>query len=546
MSLRLAIFLGSCVPLAASADPSWRPLFNGKDLAGWTVTVDGRAPGEDPDRFVQVRDGAIHMYAGTDPAEEVPFGVITHEGDFSRFHLVLEYRWMDKKFAPRKNALRDAGLLYHASATDKVWPDSVEYQIQEGDSGDIVFINEDGLTWAHPDPDRAPEGQGDPGLLPENGGVLRGGGVNYAYIGRFPEHDQPGWNRVEVIVHAGESAEHWLNGHLRARLGWFHHLAREGELTRGKICLQLEAAEIQYRNIEVRELDVPLQPDKRLLPLSAVKGHPSRAGTVTVRNPLDRPLSTRLSLTGKDAAAFTAVCETMTLGAGESAEVEVRFKPGRGAGRYSAGLQVGTPEEGTFVWLQGIGLEAFEGKNEPPLQDLVHALGIPLDVGGKALELDTAAPVIGDGVAVPWFVRAEEGEVRVTPLARFSPPGATPFGYVTRGSRELAEVGKLADSSVVGDAHQCLLPPLQDGKATAGFEAPEEGFAFYLDAHQYTSFTDPGLPTEAKIAHTARVYPVTCLGGRTLENAYLIGFEEAANGDYQDAVFLLENVKPAR
>ncbi len=27
-----------------------------------------------------------------------------------------------------------------------------------------------------------------------------------------------------------------------------------------------------------------------------------------------------------------------------------------------------------------------------------------------------------------------------------------------------------------------------------------------------------------------------------MENAYLVGFEEAKNGDYQDAVFLLENV----
>ena len=29
-----------------------------------------------------------------------------------------------------------------------------------------------------------------------------------------------------------------------------------------------------------------------------------------------------------------------------------------------------------------------------------------------------------------------------------------------------------------------------------------------------------------------------------MENAYLIGFEEAENGDYQDAVFLIENVVP--
>ena len=95
----------------------------------------------------------------------------------------------------------------------------------------------------------------------------------------------------------------------------------------------------------------------------------------------------------------------------------------------------------------------------------------------------------------------------------------------------------------MADAHQCLLPPWEtDGPL---FFAPAaEAFAFYLKAHHYVSFTDPKLPTEAKIPHTARVFPVTKFQGRMMENAYLIGFEEAANGDYQDAVFLIENVVP--
>lgn len=527
------------------AESEWRTLFNGKDLSGWSVTIDKQKPGEDPDHLVQVRDGAIHMYPDTDPSATVPFGVVTYDKIFSRFHLALEYRWMEKKFNPRKTQIRDAGVIYHASETNKVWPDSIEYQIQEGDSGDIVFIDEDGLTWAQPQPDLAPEGQGDPGLLPENGGTLRGGGKNYAYIGRFPEYDHAGWNRAEVIVQAGESAEHWLNGHLRARLGGFHHLNREGTLTKGKICLQLEGAEIQYRNVEILELDEPLSTNKTLLSLSAVEDKPVRQGTITATNPLDHPLSTSLSITGKDADAFSTTTNSMSLGGGKSAEVTVHFKPVRGAGRYSAGLRIGTPDQGTFVLLQGIGLEAFEGKNEPALQEIVHALGIPLKVGGTKLELDTKADVIGDGVAVPYFAKAENGKLKITALARFSPPGATPFGYVVKGTTELSELGKLADSTDVADAHQCLHPPLEGGSMTVEFEAPEVGFALYMKARQYTSFTDPAQPSEAKIPHTARVFPVTHFGGQPIANAYLVGFEEAANGDYQDGVFLIENVKPA-
>ncbi|QJE95020.1 family 16 glycoside hydrolase [Luteolibacter luteus] len=524
------------------AEGEWKSLFNGKDLSGWTVTVDKLPVGQDPDRIVQVRDGAIHMYADSDPDAKVPFGVITHEKTFSRFHLALEYRWLEKKFAPRKDAIRDAGLLYHTSGIEKIWPPSVEYQIQEGDSGDIIFIQESGFSWAHPFPDQAPQGQGDASLLPENGGFLRKA-KNQTYFGRFPEYDHPGWNRAEVIVHADESAEHILNGHVRSRVEHMQHLTG-GALKEGKICLQFEGAELQYRKIEIKELDEPLRPEKTLLSLSAVKDKPARSAMLTVKNPLDRSLPSSLSITGKDAGAFSASSSVAELAPGATMEIEVHFRPIHGAGRYSAGLRIGTPESGAFVILQGIGLAAFEGKNEPSLQSIVHALGIPLDVGGSKLELDTKADKLGDGVAIPYFKKAGEGKVKITPVARFSPPGITPIGIVAKGSTDLIEVAKLADSSAIADAHQRLMPPLDGGKSFVEFDPAPEAFAIYMKAHQYTSFTDPKLPTEAKIPHTARVFPVTNFQGREMKNAWLVGFEEAANGDYQDAAFLIENVTP--
>jgi hypothetical protein len=542
----MRVFLSAALAVSSvSAQSEWRDLFNVKDLSGWTVTLDKGTPGEDPDKLVQVRDGMIHMYADTDPSKTVPFGVITHGDTFSRFHLTLEYRWLEKRFAPRKEAIRDAGLLYHASGTDKIWPDSLEYQIQEGDTADIVLLKRHATSWRHPQPDLAPQGQGDGGLLPENGGVPVVSRKDFLYLGRFPEHDHlKGWNQVEVIVHANESAEHRLNGHVRARLGDFRK-PDGSPLADGKICLQLEGAELQYRHVKIRELDEPLRSNKPHLALSAVKDQPARSATITVKNPLDRALLAALSIEGADSAAFSASAPTATLGAGESMEVTVHFKPVRGMARYSAGLRVGTPEQGTFVLLQGIGLAAFEGKNEPPLQNIVHALGIPLDAGGTKLELDTKADTIGDSTDVRYFAKAGEGKVRITPLARFSPPGATPFGMVAKGTTGLLEAGKLATSSEVADAHQSLLPPLESGAESVEAEPPAEGFAFYLKAHQFVSYTDPELPSEAKIARTARVFPVSRMAGRELKDAYLVGFEEAANGDYQDALFLLENVKPA-
>lgn len=528
----------------AFAESEWRTLFNGKDLSGWTVTLDKHKPGEDPDKLVQVRDGAIHMYADTDPSKQVPFGVITHADTFSRFHLTLEYRWREKRFAPRKEAIRDAGLLYHVLSAEKIWPDAIEYQIQEGDTGDIVLLQRHATSWRHPQPELAPEGQGDAALLPENGGVPIVSRKGFLYLGRFPEYDQlQGWNQAEVIVHANESAEHRLNGHVRARLGDFR-MPDGAPLSSGKICLQLEGAELQYRNVRIRELDEPLRSNKSHVALSAVKDKPARSATITVKNPLGRPVPAALSIEGLDAAAFSATAPAATLGAGESMEVTVHFKPVRGAARYSAGLRVGSPEQGAFVVLQGIGLAAFEGKNEPPLQDIVHALGIPLEVGGSKLELDTNADKIGEGIPAQAFVPAGSGKARITPLARFSPPGSTPFGCALIGKAFLVEIGKLADSTELADAHQCLFPPLEGGAKSVEFDMPSGAVAFWMQGPKFMSSIGLEPDSKSTIKHTARVYPVTRFQGRDMKDAFVVGFEEAANGDYQDALFLIENVKP--
>ncbi len=544
---RLVARLACCAAvLPASAEEGWRELFNGRDLEGWTVVLENQKPGEDPESLAQVRDGAIHMYPDADAAATVPFGVIVHDDTFSRFHLTFEYKWNGRRFAPRKDQLRDAGLLYHSHNVDKVWPDSVEYQIQEGDTGDIVLLKTGAITWMRPDPATAPEGQGDPGMLPEEGGVTRDfRNTDFAYVGRLPELDHlEDWTRVDVVVHADETAEHLVNGETIARLVNLED--RQGNpLREGKIALQLEAAEILYRDVRIRELPEPLRADRTLASVSAVRDQPARPARIEVKNPRDEAAAVNAEIIGKDADAFELVAAPESIGAGESAAYEVRFTPTRGADRYSAGLRIGDAGSGAFVVLQGVGLAAFEGKNEPPLERIVQALGAPVDVGGSRLELDTRAETIGASLAGGRLRAADPAKkIRITPVARFSPPGVTPFGLATGSgsSGKLHEAGKLADSGEVADAHQALHPPLEGGDAAAEIDAPEGSFAVYMKAHQYTSFTDPEIETEATIRHTGRIYPIAVFAGRPIENAALVGFEEAANGDYQDAVFLVENV----
>lgn len=289
-----------------------------------------------------------------------------------------------------------------------------------------------------------------------------------------------------------------------------------------------------------------LQSDHSHVSLSGVKDHLTRKAQVVVSNPGDRALPATFEITGTDAGLFKASLSGESIPAGGSVTVTIGFTPPATPGRASAGLQIGGKSGGTFIVLEGIGLAAFEGKNEPTLQSIVHALGVPLDVGGSKLELDTRNDVIGKSRAVSNFRAAGEGRIRITPVARFSPKGSVPFGFVFAGESALNEIGQLADVSAdIPDAHQTLFPPLANGGASLEIAAPEKPFAFFMKGHKYISYTDPKIPTGATIAHTARVYPVELYQGREMKNAWLVGFEEAANGDYQDAAFLIENVMPA-
>lgn len=534
--------LALTLPQISLCDPVF--LYNGYDLENWQLVTQEQENAPTGKELIFAEDGLIHIYPGVKAGEKVPFGYIRTKESYSRYHLTLEYRWMDKKFAPRNEKIKDAGVLYHITGTDKVWPASMECQIQEGDTGDLVFLGARAVTTLNPQPDQAPEGQGVPGLIAEDGGISKDCGPN-GYIGRFAEFDQTsGWNTVEVIVQADEFAEHIVNGKTVTRVS---HIRRPDgiPLTEGSIGLQLEGAELQYRNVQLTPLSVPLQASSDMVSLSAVNGQKAQSATITIHNPGKQELPCTPQLTGKDADAFKLGAFPDKLAAGASADLTVSFNKTKDPFRQFAGVQIGPKTTGRLITLQGIGLSKFEGSNEPPLQDIVNALGIPLNVGGTELHLDTTSAAIGDSQAISKFNGIKGKPIRITPLARFSPRGEAPFGYILNGEKH--QIDTLMDSTEnVPDAHQCLYPMTSGGKKSIDIPAPEAEFSFYFEGHKQLSCTDSTFPTKATIKHTARVFPVSSFAGKPVSDAYIIGFEEASNGDYQDALFLLENISPEK
>lgn len=256
------------LPRVASAQQPWQSLFNGRDLEGWRIVI-GNGQAKDTNHLVQVDAGAIHMYKDAADGSRQPAGYIVSDREYSNYHLRLEYKWGGKRFGDREKAKRDAGILYHVTGKDGVWPVSVECQIQETDVGDIWTVRTRVEGFVDPATTnrfaavtnatgKIVTNEVAPVYLPaERGGValLRGKAGQIQRLIRSPMNEREGWNTVEVIVH-GDQATYIVNGKVNNEARNIQQLV-EGKwvpLAKGRIALQLEFAEVFYRNIEIQEL----------------------------------------------------------------------------------------------------------------------------------------------------------------------------------------------------------------------------------------------------------------------------------------------------
>jgi hypothetical protein len=196
-----------------------QPLFNGKDFSGWYTFIKNRGKNNDSAGVFSVKDGLLHI-----TGQE--FGYLVTEKKFNDFHLVVEFKWGEKKYPPRENRVRDNGILYYVVDSDKVWPRSIECQIQEGDCGDFWLI--DSVT------------------------VVMDGARTQATkntrIAKKKDNEKPSgeWNRLEIIAKDGKCT-HIMNGEVVNE-------GTDASLRSGRILIQSEGAEIYYRKIEISQL----------------------------------------------------------------------------------------------------------------------------------------------------------------------------------------------------------------------------------------------------------------------------------------------------
>lgn len=243
----------------APREHGWTRLFNGCDLDGWYTFLQKHGKDSDPDRVITIEDGAIRLYKHAADGAEVVMGYIATEQEYGDYHLRFQYRWGAKKFQPRYALKRDAGLYYHIIGPDAVWPKALQFQVQQTDVGDLLALYGFQLdTWIDPKTRDEPQAAF---LDPAKGGeprVLGGKGIGYQK--RLPgDFEVEGWNTAEVIV-KGDTTVHVLNGHVVNRGRNIRFVDPDDPksakpVKRGRIALEIEAAEMDFRNVEIKMLD---------------------------------------------------------------------------------------------------------------------------------------------------------------------------------------------------------------------------------------------------------------------------------------------------
>ncbi|MGH9573580.1 MAG: 3-keto-disaccharide hydrolase [Candidatus Acidiferrales bacterium] len=265
---------GAPPALPAPGADGWVSLINGHDLSGWYTMLQKSGKGvAEKQKIVSMEEQMLHILGNDESDDPVESGYLATNQEFENVHIRVEYKWGMKRHAPRYTPKRDNGLLYGVVGEDKVWPTCVECQIEEGDVGDFFLVggvrgiqagHGAGLFGVGINPVTGwPQAQssGGPGRIGGRGAAGTQSppeptGGRLIKDGDFELLDQ--WNTVEVIWQ-GDKAEHIVNGRTvnvvtNLQQPDPQNPASYIPLTRGKIAIEIEFAEIWYRRVEVKAL----------------------------------------------------------------------------------------------------------------------------------------------------------------------------------------------------------------------------------------------------------------------------------------------------
>jgi len=266
---------------SAQRDPDrrdWVQLFNGRNLDDWLIKFRGHDLGQNLYDTFRVEDGQLKVRYDKWPAFNGEFGHIFYREPFSYYLLAAEYRFVGEQVRPAPSglgwAVRNNGLMLHAPhpktmLRDQDFPISIEVQLLGG------------LGDGKP---RTTANLCTPGTHVEMNGKLH---TAHCTNSTSKTYDGDQWVRVEVMVHGGDVIRHIVEG---ATVLEYQHpqigggaasptdpaVKIDGQpLTGGYIALQAETAPIDFRKVELLNLEGCTDPKAANYKTYFVKSNPT-------------------------------------------------------------------------------------------------------------------------------------------------------------------------------------------------------------------------------------------------------------------------------
>jgi len=255
-TLLFILLAAFALPQPGFTTENWRPLFNGKDLTGWTPKIRGYAFGENYAKTFRVEDGKICVrYDGySDGKFANRFGHLFYNKPFTNYVLRVEYRFLGEQLPDGPGwAFRNSGIMLHCQnpetmLTEQEFPVSIEDQLLGGD----------GKT------PRSTCNVCSPGTH-----IVMGGKLITQHCNNSQSKTCHGdvWVTAEVEVHGNGKIIHRVNGETvleyeQAQLDPgdpdAQRLLKAGVnpmISSGYVSLQSESHPCEFRKVEIRTLD---------------------------------------------------------------------------------------------------------------------------------------------------------------------------------------------------------------------------------------------------------------------------------------------------
>ncbi len=274
----IAIFVfTSCATVKNKTDKEeWVSLFNGKDIKDWTVKIYHHEVGDNYGNTFRVEDGLMKVRYDQYDSFRNRYGHLYYKQPFSYYKLVVEYRFVGewRKDAPSYTN-KNSGIMFHSQdprtmPKEQDWPISVEFQLLAG------------------------LGDG----KPRPTGNMCSPGTDVVYKGKIdPRHciestsktyEGEQWVRAELIVLGDSLITHIINSDTVLQYskpqigggvanGYDPTIKQDGKLlSTGFIAMQSEGQPIDFRKVEILNLEGCMNPKSKKYRRYFVKSNPAK------------------------------------------------------------------------------------------------------------------------------------------------------------------------------------------------------------------------------------------------------------------------------